>query len=72
MLGSITENDFEKLLTQRCLFQRNVSKKLNEIILAFERDKLGVSCSRVSTNKKSGLYRLTGDSRKTWFFFLTS
>lgn len=30
-------------------------KKENEKILAFERHKLGVSCSRVCTNKKSGL-----------------
>jgi len=53
--------------------QRNVSeKKENEKILAFERDKLGVSCSRVFTNKKSGLYWLTGDDRNTWFFSLTS
>jgi len=34
-------------------------------ILAFERDKLDVSCSRVRANKKSGLYWLNGDGKNT-------
>jgi len=42
-----------------------IRQKKNEKILAFERDKLGVSCSRVCANKKSGLYWLNGDGRNT-------
>lgn len=45
--------------------KKYIRQKENVKILAFERDKLGVSCSRVCANKKSGLYWLNGAGRNT-------